>query len=64
MLITGIITGGVYTAIDVVKTRIQIDPDMKGKNMLTAGRSIVVNEGPAGLLTVRYYPFFPPVTRT
>lgn len=42
------------TAIDVVKTRIQIDPALKGKNMITAGRSIVLNEGPRGLLTGPY----------
>lgn len=38
-------------AIDVVKTRIQIDPGLKGKSLLTAGRSIVAAEGPRGLLT-------------
>jgi solute carrier family 25 phosphate transporter 3 len=38
-------------AIDVVKTRIQIDPALKGKSLLTAGRSIVAAEGPKGLLT-------------
>jgi solute carrier family 25 phosphate transporter 3 len=35
----------------VVKTRIQIDPALKGKGLLAAGRSIVAAEGPAGLLT-------------
>jgi solute carrier family 25 phosphate transporter 3 len=39
------------TPIDVVKTRIQVDPALKGKGMLTAGRSIVAAEGPAALLT-------------
>jgi solute carrier family 25 phosphate transporter 3 len=39
------------TPIDVVKTRIQIDPALKGKSLLTAGRSIVAAEGTAGLLT-------------
>ena len=38
-------------AIDVVKTRIQIDPALKGANMIRAGQSIVLNEGPRGLLT-------------
>ena len=38
-------------AIDVVKTRIQIDPALKGKSLLTAGRSIVAAEGAGGLLT-------------
>ena len=39
------------TPIDVVKTRIQVDPLLRGKGMLTAARSIVSSEGPAGLLT-------------
>lgn len=38
-------------AIDVVKTRIQIDPALKGKHMVAAGRSIILAEGPKGLLT-------------
>ena len=38
-------------AIDVVKTRIQIDPALKGQSLLTAGRSIVAAEGTGGLLT-------------
>lgn len=42
---------GLTTAIDVVKTRIQIDPGLKGKSLLTAGRSIIAAEGPKGLLT-------------
>ena len=39
------------TPIDVVKTRIQVDPSLRGKGMFYAGRSIVANEGPAALLT-------------
>ena len=39
------------TAIDVVKTRIQIDSALKGQSLLKAGRSIVAAEGPGGLLT-------------
>jgi solute carrier family 25 (mitochondrial phosphate transporter), member 3 len=39
------------TPIDVVKTRIQVDPSLKGKGLLTAGRTIVAAEGPAALLT-------------
>jgi solute carrier family 25 (mitochondrial phosphate transporter), member 3 len=39
------------TPIDVVKTRIQIDPALKGKGMFTAGRSIVAAEGAGALLT-------------
>jgi len=42
---------GGMTPIDVVKTRIQIDPALKGKSLLTAGRSIIAAEGTAGLLT-------------
>lgn len=42
---------GAMTPIDVVKTRIQIDPALKGKSMITAGRSIVAAEGTRGLLT-------------
>lgn len=38
-------------AIDVVKTRIQIDPALKGNSLLVAGRKIVAAEGTAGLLT-------------
>jgi solute carrier family 25 (mitochondrial phosphate transporter), member 3 len=39
------------TPIDVVKTRIQIDPALKGKGLFVAGREIVAAEGPRGLLT-------------
>lgn len=39
------------TAIDVVKTRIQIDSALKGNSMLVAGRKIIAAEGPKGLLT-------------
>ncbi|WOO79712.1 Mitochondrial phosphate carrier protein [Vanrija pseudolonga] len=42
---------GAMTPIDVVKTRIQIDPALKGNSLLTAGRKIVAAEGPGGLLT-------------
>ncbi|ORY23066.1 mitochondrial carrier domain-containing protein [Naematelia encephala] len=42
---------GAMTPIDVVKTRIQIDPALKGNSLLVAGRKIVAAEGPAGLLT-------------
>ncbi|KAK6902937.1 solute carrier family 25 (mitochondrial phosphate transporter), member 3 [Kwoniella mangroviensis CBS 8886] len=42
---------GAMTPIDVVKTRIQIDPAMKGMSLLSGGRSIVAKEGVAGLLT-------------
>lgn len=38
-------------AIDVVKTRIQIDPAYKKLNMLTGTRYVVATEGPRALLT-------------
>lgn len=38
-------------AIDVVKTRIQIDPALAKNSLLTAGRKIVASEGTKGLLT-------------
>lgn len=44
------ITHGAVTPIDVVKTRIQIDPSLKGYNMIAAGRQIVSSDGPKGLL--------------
>ncbi|WWC69456.1 uncharacterized protein I206_103396 [Kwoniella pini CBS 10737] len=42
---------GAMTPIDVVKTRIQIDPALKGYSLLAGGRSIVAAEGTKGLLT-------------
>ncbi len=39
------------TAIDVVKTRIQIDPAYKKFNLLSGARHVIANEGSAGLLT-------------
>jgi len=39
------------SAIDVVKTRIQIDPALHRNSMFTAGRKIVAAEGARGLLT-------------
>lgn len=44
-------THAAVTPIDVVKTRIQVDPDLKGFGMKRAGASIVANEGAAALLT-------------
>lgn len=35
----------------MVKTRIQIDPALKGNSLLVAGRKIVAAEGTKGLLT-------------
>lgn len=45
------LTHGGMTPIDVVKTRIQIDPEMKGLSLLSGGRKIVAAEGPSALLT-------------
>lgn len=44
-------THGAMTPIDVVKTRIQIDPALRGNSMVTAGRKIVAAEGARGLMT-------------
>ncbi|KAI0802090.1 mitochondrial carrier [Irpex lacteus] len=44
-------THGAMTPIDVVKTRIQIDPAYKGFSLLTGARYVVKNEGASGLLT-------------
>ena len=38
-------------AVDVVKTRIQIDPALARHSMSAAGRKIIAAEGPRGLLT-------------
>ena len=38
-------------AIDVVKTRIQVDPEMARMSLLSGGRRIVAQEGPTALLT-------------
>ena len=40
-----------HAAIDVVKTRIQVDPEMARMSLLSGGRRIVAQEGPAALLT-------------
>jgi solute carrier family 25 (mitochondrial phosphate transporter), member 3 len=37
--------------IDVIKTRIQVDPVFKGQSMLKTGRAIVGREGASALLT-------------
>ncbi|PWZ02564.1 mitochondrial carrier [Testicularia cyperi] len=44
-------THGAMTPIDVVKTRIQLEPKGTKESMLSMGRKIVASEGPAGLLT-------------
>ncbi|KAG1751157.1 mitochondrial carrier [Suillus lakei] len=45
------ITHGAMTPVDVVKTRIQIDPAYKKLNMLTGTRYVIATEGPKALLT-------------
>ncbi|KAJ7675740.1 mitochondrial carrier domain-containing protein [Mycena polygramma] len=45
------ISHGAMTPIDVVKTRIQIDPAYKGLGIVSGTRYIVAKEGPAALLT-------------
>jgi solute carrier family 25 (mitochondrial phosphate transporter), member 3 len=39
------------TPIDVVKTRIQLEPKGSKPNMVTMARNIMASEGPAGLMT-------------
>ena len=46
-----VIYTNVYTAIDVVKTRIQVDPALARHNLLSGARKIVASEGPSALLT-------------
>lgn len=45
------ITHGALTPVDVVKTRIQLDPEVYNKGMINAFRQIVKNEGAGALLT-------------
>ncbi|KIJ17738.1 hypothetical protein PAXINDRAFT_175533 [Paxillus involutus ATCC 200175] len=45
------ITHGAMTPLDVVKTRIQVDPAYKKMNLISGTRYIVANEGPKALLT-------------
>jgi len=45
------ITHGGMTPLDVIKTRIQVDPELKGQGLLSGGRKIVATEGAAALLT-------------
>ncbi|SPO21048.1 related to MIR1 - Phosphate transporter of the mitochondrial carrier (MCF) family [Ustilago trichophora] len=44
-------THGAMTPIDVVKTRIQLEPKGSKETMLSMGRKIIASEGPQGLLT-------------
>ena len=45
------LTHGAMTPIDVIKTRIQIDPALSRHSMLSAGRKIVGAEGTGALMT-------------
>ncbi|KIJ64515.1 hypothetical protein HYDPIDRAFT_28455 [Hydnomerulius pinastri MD-312] len=45
------LTHGAMTPIDVVKTRIQIDPAYQKLNMISGTRYVIANEGPRALLT-------------
>ncbi|KAJ7366957.1 mitochondrial carrier domain-containing protein [Mycena albidolilacea] len=45
------ISHGGMTPIDVVKTRIQIDPAFKGYGIISGTRLVIAKEGPAALLT-------------
>ncbi|KAN0063558.1 mitochondrial phosphate carrier protein [Thecaphora frezii] len=45
------ITHGALTPIDVVKTRLQLEPKGSKYTMVSMARNIVANEGPRGLLT-------------
>ncbi|EJT50563.1 phosphate carrier protein [Trichosporon asahii var. asahii CBS 8904] len=45
------ITHGALTPVDVVKTRIQLEPEVYNKGMINAFRQIVKNEGAGALLT-------------
>jgi len=45
------ISHGAMTPIDVVKTRIQIDPTFKSLTFVSGTRHIIASEGPRGLLT-------------
>lgn len=45
------LTHGALTPFDVVKTRLQLEPHGSKETMLSMARSIVVRDGPAGLLT-------------
>ncbi|POS68724.1 hypothetical protein DHEL01_v212884 [Diaporthe helianthi] len=45
------VTHGGFTPVDVVKTRIQLDPATYNKGMIGGFRQVIKNEGPAALLT-------------
>lgn len=45
------VTHGAMTPIDVVKTRIQVDPGLAKHNLVSGARKIIAAEGPKALLT-------------
>lgn len=45
------LTHGALTPVDVVKTRLQLEPAGSKENMMSMARNIVSKEGPSGLLT-------------
>ncbi|TFK52578.1 mitochondrial carrier [Heliocybe sulcata] len=45
------VTHGAMTPVDVVKTRIQVDPALARSSLLKGTRTIIANEGPSALLT-------------
>lgn len=51
------ITHGAMTPVDVVKTRLQLEPKGSKLGMASMARHIVASEGPQGLMTVRFYTF-------
>ena len=54
MKYAGMILNPFLLAIDVVKTRIQIDPALKGHSLLAGGRKIVAAEGPKVLYSTSF----------
>jgi len=44
-------THAIWTPVDVVKTRIQIDPTYKKFGIISGTRHVIATEGPAALLT-------------
>ncbi|KAG9126285.1 Cu/Pi carrier [Ceratobasidium sp. 392] len=45
------VTHGALTPVDVVKTRIQLEPEVYNKGMVTGFRQVIANEGAGALLT-------------
>ncbi|KAI8943881.1 hypothetical protein F4801DRAFT_401337 [Xylaria longipes] len=45
------VTHGAFTPVDVVKTRIQLDPAIYNRGMIGGFRQVIQNEGAGALLT-------------